>query len=533
MHKKIVTGLVLSVLLGGCTNQPNGSTKVLQPVLPEPGKPNTRTARAKHTVGTSEPDPESVSAEHGSDSVNPKVTTPPEQSVKKGDLWRELASDQVFAPGITHQRIHSQIRIYTRHKTRLTRQLHQAGLYLPYITEQLRQKQLPLELALLPLVESAYDPFAYSRSGAAGLWQFVPATADHVGLERTWWYDGRRDLVSSTEAALEYLSYLNKRFAGDWLLTLAAYNSGEGTVSRAIRKNKRLGRDTSYWALDLFRETRIYVPRFLALATIVRESAQHKLKLPTLTKEINFELVRLPHSIDLQVAAFLADIDLETLYRLNPGFLRWATPPGRPYNLALPKQSASLFKKRLAATPREKLTPKRRHIVKTGDTLSAIALQYHISVNALMALNHLKSTLIKDGQTLEVPAGPRAPSSNRYRAGTSSMTLASGQYKRHRVGDGDTLATIAAKHKVSVSKLVLWNQWPQSKALVPGDELVVSYKSPSSVQGKVNYRVRAGDSLYKIAKKFNVAVNDIVAWNALKNRSILHPGQRLLLYPRS
>lgn len=113
------------------------------------------------------------------------------------------------------------------------------------------------------------------------------------------------------------------------------------------------------------------------------------------------------------------------------------------------------------------------------------------------------------------------------------MTLASGQYKRHRVGDGDTLATIAAKHKVSVSKLVLWNQWPQSKALVPGDELVVSYKSPSSVQGKVNYRVRAGDSLYKIAKKFNVAVNDIVAWNALKNRSILHPGQRLLLYPRS
>ncbi|HAD08390.1 MAG TPA: lytic transglycosylase [Porticoccaceae bacterium] len=539
MHRMIVMGLLLGIFLSGCSNQHSSSARVVAPVSSKITKDKTRIAEADAlsvgpTARVSERGLGSFPAENNTGSLSPRISTSPEQAVKPTNLWQELATNQSFAPGVKqHPRIHSQMPAYTRHKTRLSQQLNRAGLYLPYIIEQLRQKQLPLELALLPMVESAYDPFAYSSSGAAGLWQFVPATADHVGLERNWWYDGRRDLVSSTEAALEYLDYLNKRFEGDWLLTLAAYNGGEGTVSRAIRKNRGLGRDTSYWALDLSEETRAYVPRFLALASIIRESRQHKLKLSTLSQEIKFELVRLPHSIDLQQAAFLADIDLEILYRLNPGFLRWATPPARPYNLALPKHSANVFRKRLAATPRTELLSNRRHIVEAGDTLGAIAHQHHTNVNTLMALNQLKSTLIKVGQTLQIPAGLREPPSDRHRTKVAATSGTPERYKKYQTKTGDTLTTIAAEHGVSVSELVLWNQWPRSKAILPGNDLVVSYEPPTPERAKVNYKVRAGDSLYKIAKKFNVAVTEIVKWNALKKRSILHPGQRLLLYPQS
>ncbi len=536
MHRMIVMGLLLSILLSGCSNQHSSSASVSPPVSPKTTKDKTRFTEAEElsvrlTVPVSERSLGSFLAENNTGSLSPQTAMSTEQAAKPINLWQELAANQSFAPGVKHQRIHPQMAAYTRHKARLSQQLNRAGLYLPYITEQLRQKQLPLELVLLPMVESAYDPFAYSSSGAAGLWQFVPATADHVGLERNWWYDGRRDLVSSTEAALEYLSYLNKRFEGDWLLTLAAYNGGEGTVSRAIRKNRRLGRDTSYWALDLSEETRAYVPRFLALASIIRESRQHKLKLSTLSQEIKFELVRLPHSIDLQQAAFLADIDLEILYQLNPGFLRWATPPARPYNLALPKHSANVFRKRLATTPRTELISNRRHTVEAGDTLGAIAHQHHTSVNTLMALNQLKSTLIKVGQTLQIPEGLREPPSDRHRTKVTAISVTPDRYKIYQTKTGDTLTTIAREHGVSVSELVLWNQWPRSKAILPGNDLVVSYEAPG--RGKVNYKVRAGDSLYKIAKKFNVAVTEIVKWNALKKRSILHPGQRLLLYPQS
>lgn len=537
MHKNLVTGLLLGILLSGCANQPGGSAKLVPATRsgaksPEPEAADD--ARNASTSATRKPAAVPSLGKARPRDINPEPATSPNQAVKSGNLWKELGDGQLFADDIKHQRVNSQMRVYLRHKTRLAQQLSEAELYLPYITEQLRQKRLPLELALLPMIESAYDPFAYSSSGAAGLWQFIPTTADHIGLERNWWYDGRRDIISSTEAALEYLRYLNQRFSGDWLLTLAAYNAGEGTVTRAVENNQRRGRDASFWALNLPEQTRVYVPRFLALARIIADPGQHKLELSTLSKEISFEPIRLPHSMDLQRAAFLADMDVETLYRLNPGYLRSVTPPARPYNLVLPKESTSVFKARLATTPPAKQADRQTHIVETGDTLSAIARQYHISINSLIAVNRLQSTLIKVGQALEVPTALTASPSNQHRTGTkATLTAKPRRYKLYQVRKGDTLAAIAGKHGVSVSKLVLWNQWPRSKSLMPGHELVVGYDFVSSGDATVSYDVRAGDSLYKIAKKFKVAVNDIVQWNDLNKSSTLQPGQRLLLYPSS
>ena len=536
MHKNLVMSVLLGVLLIGCASQSGGSAKLIPSTLSGTNTPKPATADAIQIVPvteTREPDLVLSTLQPRPVAINPSTPIVPKQAVKPGNLWKELGSDQFFADDIKHQRVNSQMRVYLRHKTRLAQQLDEAELYLPYITEQLRQKQLPLELALLPMIESAYDPFAYSSSGAAGLWQFIPTTADQIGLERNWWYDGRRDVISSTEAALEYLRYLNQRFAGDWLLTLAAYNAGEGTVTKEIQKNERLGKDTSFWALNLPAQTLVYVPRFIALASIIANPDQLKLELSALSKEISFESIRLPHSMDLQRAAFLADIDVETVYRLNPGYLRSVTPPARPYNLVLPKESASVFKARLATSTPAKLTPPQTHHVKIGDTLSTIARQYHISINNLMAANRLQSTLIKAGQTLEIPPPLLASSSNKTGTKVPPLKAKPRRYKLYRVKKGDTLAAIASGHGVSVSKLVLWNQWPRSKPLMLGHELVVGYELVASEDAEVSYSVKTGDSLYKIAKKFKVAVNDIMQWNDLNKNSTLQPGQRLLLYPSS
>ena len=210
------------------------------------------------------------------------------------DLWRRVRDGMALQGHYADPRIAKQVEWFSNNQSYIDRVMSRGELYLYHIVEELEDNNLPLELTLLPVVESAYDPFAYSGSHASGLWQFIPMTGDRFGLKQDWWYDGRRDPLAATEAAISYLTYLNNYFEGDWLLALAAYNSGEGTVRRAIERNKRDGKPTDFWSLKLPRETRAYVPQLLAISRVVADPESHGIVLPSIPDSPYFDVVDLP-----------------------------------------------------------------------------------------------------------------------------------------------------------------------------------------------------------------------------------------------
>jgi len=216
-----------------------------------------------------------------------------------------------------------------------------ASPYLFYIVEQLEARNMPGELALLPMLESAFEPRATSNKGAAGLWQFIPGTGRSFGLKQDVWYDGRRDITASTRAALDYLTLLHKQFNHNWMLALAAYNAGEGRVQKAIDRNKQAGKPTTFWYLDLPKETREYVPKLLALAKVVEYPERHSISLPPIENKPYFIPVDLDKSLDFNKVAKLANIKMEVLKGLNPGYRRASTHPNGPRQLLLPIANAT------------------------------------------------------------------------------------------------------------------------------------------------------------------------------------------------
>src|SRR5690606_19652767 len=256
---------------------------------------------------------------------------------------------------------------------------------------------MPEDLALLPIVESAYHPFALSPSRASGIWQFIPGTGRRFGLKQNWWYDGRRDIVAATRAALDYLEELHREFDGDWLLALAAYNSGERNVARAVERNRSAGKAIDFWSIaaHLPRETRGYVPSLLAVAQLLAEADEYGVRWLAIDNEPYFEIVELDGQIDLATAAGLAGIDIDQLYTLNPGFNQWATDPDGPHALLVPAERASAFRAGLATLPPDQRMAWRRHEIARGETLAAIARKYGTSVDALQQTNSLKGYLIR------------------------------------------------------------------------------------------------------------------------------------------
>ena len=250
------------------------------------------------------------------------------------DLWQRVRAGMVLQGHYDDPRITKQVEWFSNNQSYIDRVMSRGELYLYHIVEELENNELPLELTLLPVVESAYDPFAYSGSHASGLWQFIPMTGDRFGLRQDWWYDGRRDPLAATEAAISYLKYLNNYFEGDWLLALAAYNSGEGTVRRAIERNKRNGKPTDFWSLKLPRETTAYVPQLLAISRVIADPESHGIALPSIPDSPYFDIVDLPEQLDLVKAAEMASIDSSTLHKLNAGYSRWVvTHPEGPHRI--------------------------------------------------------------------------------------------------------------------------------------------------------------------------------------------------------
>ena len=454
------------------------------------------------------------------------------------DVWQRV-SDGLRFHIPDDKRVESQRNWYLKHPEYMKRVVTRAQPFLYYIVDEIEKRDMPMELVLLPIVESAFDPFAYSHGRAAGMWPFIPGTGKRFGMEQTWWYDGRRDVVASTQGALDYLTYLANMFDGNWLHALAAYNSGEGRVSKAIRANKKAGKPTDFWNLRLPRETRAYVPKLLALADILKNRDTYAYAWPEVENVAVIDIVDIGSQVDLAFAADLAGMSLKELHALNPGFNRWATSPEGPHRLVLPLDKASTFADALAKIDRNDRLNWVRYTVKSGDSLSEIASKYHTTVNVVKQVNELKSNTIRVGQAIMVPVALKALDayslSQGERLAATQNTKRSAHKITHTVKSGDTLWDIARKYKVSTKKLASWNGMAPNDMLKLGKTLVVWQDAPASKNSdaiikQLTYTVRNGDSLSRIASKFNVRINDISKWNNINSKRYLQPGQKLKLF---
>lgn len=453
------------------------------------------------------------------------------------NLWEKIQYQLAMPIPENQARLDAQRKWYLRHPAYMQRVSKRARPFLYHIVQRLNEENMPLELALLPIVESAFDPFAYSHGRASGMWQFIPGTGKRFGMKQTWWYDGRRDVIASTDGAIKYLKYLNKMFDGDWLHALAAYNSGEGRVMRAIKKNKRAGKATDFWSLALPKETRAYVPKLLALADILKHQDKYNFSWPAITNAPVITIIDVGSQIDLALAAGMADLTIAELQALNPGYNRWATDPDGPHRLLLPIEKAESFSLALAQTSSKDRLNWVRHKVKSGESLGVIANKYSTSVNVIKQVNNLRNNTIYMNDHILVPVSLKdlnaySLSVDQRLAKTQSIERANHKIE-HKVSSGDTLWDIAMAHKVSVRSLAKWNKMAPRDPLKVGANLVIwTDQIPvpdanSPVMRNLVYTVRSGDSLARIASRFKVKVADLTKWNNLSRKKYLQPGQKL------
>ncbi len=404
----------------------------------------------------------------------------------------------------------------TRGRKTFATWLQRAGRYRTLIVDILRREGMPSDLFYLAIIESGLNPRAYSRSRAVGLWQFIERTGRMMGLKRTHWIDERRDPIKATVAAARYLKDLFAEF-GDWRLALAAYNAGPGRVRRAIARA-----DTNdYWQLDLPRETKNYVPLFMAAAVIAKDPQLFGFEPQAEEPAFAYEEVALPEGwqyVDLKVAAQLLGIERQVLHDFNPELRQDITPPGfRPsYVLKVPQGKGQILLDRYASLPTPQKAAVHQYQVQRGDTISGIALAFGVTTRVIAAANSLRNpNFIRPRQVLYIPVAPRAKQ-------------ASGSRGIYTVRPNDSLSRIASRHGVRLRDLVKWNGL-KTTLIKPGQELLVRQQpSAREVPSGETYTVQPGDTLWELAQRFSVSVADLQAWNGLE-KVLIKPGQQLTM----
>jgi membrane-bound lytic murein transglycosylase D len=445
-------------------------------------------------------------------SIEPQVTlVAPAQSTEVWDVLRSgfALNHESHRPAVARA-----VDVYRKRGSLVSALQARGQRYFAYITEEVRQRNMPMEVALLPIVESMLDPYAFSGSGAAGLWQLLPGTAKRHGVTIDAWYDGRRDLLDSTSAALDYLTYLHDEF-DNWLLAIAAYNSGEGRVKKALRHSSGSG----FFELKLPKETQRYIPQVLALAHLI--AAGDGIELPSIDSEMPFFVATIHEQIDLGTLTSRSSLPIAEMFYFNPGLNRRATPPHEPYQMLVPVTYRSAFETALDAYPAQ-TTKWQPHRVKRGETLTLLAQRYHTSVATIRAHNALPDDLIRPNQTLLIPNA--ANETNMFAANPMLSVRATGL--RYKTRSGDSLWSISRKFNVSIGALVRANRLDKRTPLMVGQVLIVpGHAEPE----RVSYTVRRGDSLARIASQHNVSVAQIIAWNGVDPAAALRPGLRLVL----
>ena len=474
----------------------------------------------------------------------PSVSMPSEWQHHNGEDYDDLfdrmragfAFDEVQEPAIDVQ-----LNWFKNNPDYLERTFQRAQRYMYHIVTEVEARGMPLEFALLPVVESAYEPFAYSTSRAAGLWQFIPDTGRRFGLKQNWWFDGRRDVIESTRAALDYLQALHDQFDGDWLLAIAAYNVGENTVQREMDFNKANGRPADFWHLRLPAETRAYVPKLLAMKRLMAEPERYGLEFAAISNEPYFAVIETDSQIDLKIAAQLAGTSYDDLVALNPGYNRWATDPEGPHRILVPIDNADAFETALKTLAPDERVRYASHEVTRKDTLAGLAKEYESSSAVIIKINDLKGGKLIPGETLKIPEiSGQLPDKVLLAASRVDRPESGGGRKQrqivYRVRSGETLASIARRHGIPVSTLARLNDLNSQDRLVQGQRLVIKastrrFRDEGPVSGKrMTYTVRNGDTVYSISKQFQVSVPKLKSWNGLNKHHQIRAGQRLVMY---
>ena len=424
---------------------------------------------------------------------------------------------------------------FTARPTSVMRLAERARPYLYHIVEEVQRRDMPMEIALLPMIESAFVSTALSRSAASGIWQFIPSTGTHYGLRQDNWYDGRRDFTAATNAALDYLGKLYLDF-GDWQLALAAYNCGEGCIARAIQKNVQQGLPTDYASLSLPTETRHYVPKLLAIRNLIREPEQYGIAINALPNQPYFNQVTVHASMDLHSAARLADMSSDEFMALNAAFPRKLIRSDTPVNLLVPVDKADTFQRNLETGDWDSWQP---YTAQKGERPEAIAKRFGISVDRLLEHNpvSLKRGKLQRTQTILVPVNRRGGSVTEAHASDATQ---------HVVQRGDTLFSIARRYGLTTAQLNAAN--PELDRPVRAGQTLrltsresagqdiraiqpVSFKAGIETPDKpVQYTVQRGDTLFGIAQRFDISMADIKALNpALGRISAIRAGQTLVV----
>lgn len=459
------------------------------------------------------------------------------ESKEHATVWDRMLSLYAL-PEMDNARIDREVNFYLKNPEYLSRVQQRAEPYLFFILNEIEAKNIPGEMALLPVVESAFRPDAESPAQASGLWQFIPPTGRLYGLEQNSWYDGRRDVIESTQAATTFLKQLSEEFNNDWLLALASYNAGKGNIRNAMDKNLSRGQPTDYWSLDLNSETAAYVPRLLAIAKIFANPEKYNINLHQIANEPYFELVDVKSQIDLGKAAEMAQTPLDEFIKLNPGFNRLSTSPDGPHRLLVPVEKADSFKEKLAELPQHERIKWEHHTVGKKESLESIARSHHTTVEQIQEVNHLDNPVVAQGETLLIPMSYRSIKGHEEPVVASSEPAPSKPQvskQVYTIKKGDTLWSVSQRFSVDKDDILNWNKLTKKSALKPGQKLTIK-KAGGNVQvastapsfKQISYTVKRGDTLAEISKKFKVNVTDLRKWNNVpKNRADIKPGSKL------
>ena len=432
------------------------------------------------------------------------------------DIWEYILSNNPEnKETYINERILFYMNMQLKDADKFEQYLNDSYYFIYYVINELEKEKLPLELALIPYIESNYDPFSISSSGAVGMWQFMPKTGRLYELNKTWWNEDRHDPYRSTEAAVDYLKYLYERFNQDVYLTLAAYNAGPTLLSRRINQNKRRGLETDFWSLNLPNQTKEYVPKYIALKELIFNSEKYELTLPEIPHKPVVQKIIIPGQVEVITLSEFLDIKPELLYKLNAGYTKWASAPKDQSIFYIPIEKYYLFESEDNPFRDTNQINWISHIVESGDSLWALASKYDTEVGIIKQINYLNNDLLSIGSTLLIPLSK-----------SKSNTFI--PYEMHIVSEGDTLWDIARTYNLEVSDLANMNSINENSYLQLGQQLTIGnkniHRNIESKKRTILYSIKQGDNLYKISELFDVTIKSIKDINNFEDDTLM-PGQ--------
>lgn len=455
------------------------------------------------------------------------------------DLWSRIRSGFKM-PDLDSPTVRKWEQYYANRPDYLNRIIERGNRYLYHVVEEVEKRGMPMEIALLPMIESAYNPKAESSARASGMWQFIPETGKRYGLERTWWYDGRRDVVAATSAALDYLTEIHGMF-GDWQLALASYNWGENAVARAVAKNQATGLSSAYSDLRMPVETANYVPKLMAVRNIIANPSAYGIEIADVPNKPYFMAIDNNRHMDVRVAAQLAEIPVAELLRLNPGFMRPVIAQKDERKLVLPADKVETFQLNLANYDKPLLNWQ-PYVTRKGEDLDKLARKFGISLAELKSINDIPvKARAASGQTILVPKIEHLDVSDRQTLaalaanrtaepvdrGENDKPRTAKPQAQHRVTRGETVFSIAKRYNISVAQLRTMNGKKNNRVAV-GEKLWVA-AAAKAAPAKRQYVAKRGDTVKTVARRFNVAAVDLMKWNNLEQPN-LQPGSRIVIY---